>query len=189
MSGIIKEKINKVKSLFVARKFGAYKGRPYIGSRCGLNHPENIYVGERFSLGDDSLLQSWPDHHGGISPYESKILIGNNVHFMSRCHVSAYNKITIGNNVLFGDNVFITDNYHGNGSYEQCSIPPRERELYSKGPVVIEDNVWIGRNVCIMPGVTIGKYSIIGSNAVVTKDVPPYRVAVGVPARVIKEIK
>ena len=53
--------------------------------------------------------------------------------------------------------------------------------------VILEDNVWIGDNVTVLPGVTIGKGSIIGSNAVVSKSIPPYSIAVGIPARVIKQ--
>jgi lipopolysaccharide O-acetyltransferase len=55
------------------------------------------------------------------------------------------------------------------------------------GPVVIEDEVWLGERVCVMPNVTIGKHSVIGANSVVTKDIPPYCIAVGVPARIIKQ--
>jgi acetyltransferase-like isoleucine patch superfamily enzyme len=64
--------------------------------------------------------------------------------------------------------------------------PPINRPLISKGPVIIEDNVWIGEGVCITPNVRIGKNAIVGANAVVTKDVPPNTVVAGVPARVIK---
>ena len=63
------------------------------------------------------------------------------------------------------------------------------RPMYSKGPVVIEDNVWIGEMVCILPNVRIGKGSIIGANAVVTKDVPANALVGGNPARVIKIIE
>ena len=64
--------------------------------------------------------------------------------------------------------------------------PPRSRTIYSKGPVIIGENVWIGENVCILPGVTIGKGTVIGAGAVVTKDIPPFSVAGGNPARIIK---
>lgn len=67
-------------------------------------------------------------------------------------------------------------------------IAPNKRPLVSKGTVVIEDNVWIGEMVCIMPGIRIGKSSIIGANAVVTKDVPSYCVVGGNPAKVIKNL-
>ncbi|WP_443197883.1 DapH/DapD/GlmU-related protein [Pseudobutyrivibrio sp. OR37] len=66
---------------------------------------------------------------------------------------------------------------------------PNKRKIRSKGPVIIEKNAWIGRNVCIMPNVVIGEGSIVGANSVVTHDVPPYSIVGGVPARIIKEIR
>ncbi|OHB58918.1 MAG: hypothetical protein A2Y12_17715 [Planctomycetes bacterium GWF2_42_9] len=59
--------------------------------------------------------------------------------------------------------------------------------LVNPGTVQIEDEVWLGEGVCVMPNVTIGKHSVIGSNAVVTKNIPPYSVAVGIPAKVIRQ--
>lgn len=61
--------------------------------------------------------------------------------------------------------------------------------MYTKGPIIINDNVWIGEKATICPGVTIGKGSIIGANAVVTKSIPPYSVAVGCPAIIIKQLE
>ena len=66
-------------------------------------------------------------------------------------------------------------------------IPPLRRELFSKGPVLIKKNVWLGRNVCVMPNVVIGEGAVIGANSVVTHDIPDYSVAVGSPARVIRQ--
>ena len=60
-----------------------------------------------------------------------------------------------------------------------------DRPLISKGCVVIEDNVWLGDNVCVLPGVTIGKGSVIGANSVVTHSIPPYSIAVGTPAKIV----
>jgi acetyltransferase-like isoleucine patch superfamily enzyme len=82
--------------------------------------------------------------------------------------------------------VFITDHYHGTTGADDLAIPPLERKLFFKGPVVIEENVWIGEGVAIMPDVTIGKGSVIGANAVVTKSVPPLSVVAGAPAKVIR---
>ena len=67
-------------------------------------------------------------------------------------------------------------------------IPPVKRNLYSKGNVVIENNVWIGERVCILSGVHIGEGAIIAANSIVTHDVPPYTLVGGIPAKVIKEI-
>lgn len=70
-----------------------------------------------------------------------------------------------------------------------CPLPPLFRPLFSKGPVIIGKNVWIGDKATILPGVTIGDGSIIGANSVVTKDVPAYSVVAGNPAKIIKTIK
>ncbi len=68
-------------------------------------------------------------------------------------------------------------------------VAPLVRPLYSKGPIIIEDDVWLGEKVSVMPGVHIGRGAIIGANSVVTKDIPAYAVAVGSPAKVIKMLR
>ena len=83
----------------------------------------------------------------------------------------------------------ITDNSHGDTSIDIRSYPPISRPLVSKGKVVIGENVWIGDKATILPGVSIGDGAVIGANAVVTKDVPPYSVVVGNPAKIINKVK
>ena len=80
----------------------------------------------------------------------------------------------------------INDNLHGEITYEQLRIMPKDRQLISKGPITIGKNVWIGEMAIILGGVTIGEGAIIGAHAVVTKDVPAYSVVAGIPAKVIK---
>ena len=75
---------------------------------------------------------------------------------------------------------------HGQLTFNEIQIEPVKRDLFSKGPVNIGKNVWIGRNACVMPNVKIGDYAIIGANAVVTHDIPAYAIAAGVPAKVIR---
>ena len=87
-----------------------------------------------------------------------------------------------------GKKVLITDNAHGTMTPNELETAPNLRNLYSKGPVIIEDNIWIGEKASIMPGVHVGKGSIIAANAVVTHDVPPYCIVGGVPAKIIKQI-
>lgn len=125
------------------------------------------------------------DEYNGIH-YTPQLKIGKNFSANYYCHIGCIDKITIGDNVLIGSRVLITD--HSHGVLEHTDVPWEYRKLYSKGPVVIGDNVWIGENACIMPGVTIGEGSVIGANAVVTHDVPPYSLAVGVPAKIVKTI-
>ena len=84
--------------------------------------------------------------------------------------------------------VYISDHSHGALDYSDINTPPSERKVHSKGPVVIEDGVWIGEGACILPNVHIGRHAIIGANAVVTCDIPAYTIVGGVPARPIKTL-
>ncbi|HAS91570.1 MAG TPA: acetyltransferase [Clostridiales bacterium] len=109
--------------------------------------------------------------------------IGDNV------HIVAYEKVSIGDNCLMASKIFISDTSHGNYSGEVQSSPsevPNDRALITK-PVIIGDNVWIGENVCILLGVTIGNGCIIGANSVVNKSLPSNSIAVGIPAKIVKE--
>lgn len=118
--------------------------------------------------------------------FSPELIIGDNVNINYDCHIGCINKIYIGNNVLIASRVFIADHSHGKIEYGELNISPSERNLYSKGPVIIEDNVWLGEGCSIMPGVTIGKNCVVGANSVVTKSFPSNCVIAGVPAKIIK---
>ncbi|MCD8238259.1 MAG: sugar O-acetyltransferase [Clostridiales bacterium] len=108
------------------------------------------------------------------------IIIGKNVFIGSCCYFQDQGGVKIGDGVLVGHNTtFATLNH--------CFDPVSRSSTIPK-PIVIGDRVWIGANVTILPGVTIGDNAIIAAGAVVTKDVPADSVAAGVPARVIKSI-
>lgn len=143
-----------------------------------------ISVGENCHIGKGAQISAWDSY--GNQKFNPEISIGDGTIIFERAHITCLDKITIGKNVLTGKSILITDNSHGDSSYESLSIPPIDRPLHSKGPVVIEDNVWIGEKASIMPGVKIGKGAIIAANSVVTKDIPAFSIAAGVPARVIK---
>lgn len=179
--------IRLIKSFYKSKKLG-FCGKNF---RCGNNliihQGKNIFIGNRFLCADNCELSVWSDRVKDSSTPE--LTIGNNVTIASYSYISCSNKIRISDGVLLGVNTFITDNFHGNSSIKEKLVVPNDRELYSKGPVIIEKNVWIGRNVCIMPGVTIGAYSVIGANAVVTHDIPSNSIAAGVPAKVIGQLK
>ena len=96
------------------------------------------------------------------------------------------NRIELGKNVLTGKYVLITDNSHGEADPSILETAPDKRPMVSKGPVIIEDNVWIGEKASILPGVRIGRGAIIGTGAVVTRDVPAGHLALGVPAQITK---
>lgn len=158
-----------------------------IGQNFSIINPDGISIGDNFSGGCDIALWSW--NAVNIKGDDCKLVIKNNVSITDRCIISAANRIEIGNGCLLGRDTFITDNSHGeNISINELNISPHERNIFSKGTVIIGDNVWTGKNVCIMPNVKIGNGAIIGANSVVTHNIPPYSVAVGSPAKVIKTI-
>lgn len=153
-----------------------------------LRGARNICIGNNTRCGDHCQLYTYEYYMDKPTGYKPELVIGNDVVITSCCYISCLNKITIGDGCLLGANTFITDNFHGDNSYENLLIPPDERSLYSRGKVVLGRNVWVGRNVCIMPNVSIGDGVVIGANAVVTKSIPSNCVAAGVPARVIRRI-
>ena len=108
--------------------------------------------------------------------------IGSGCVFGYANHITAVRKVIIGDNVLTANNVYISDNLH---AYEDVSLPIIKQPVLFKGEVVIGDGCWIGENACII-GASVGRNSVIGANAVVTRDIPEYSVAVGAPAVVIR---
>jgi acetyltransferase-like isoleucine patch superfamily enzyme len=130
------------------------------------------------------------DALGERSTTGSLIRIGCDVAMNDYVHIGAVESVFIGDRVLIASKVFISDHDHGaygkSGIHTDPSIPPGERLLYAS-PVVIEDDVWLGEFVSVLAGVRIGRGSIVGAMSTVTRDVPPYSIAVGSPARVIKQ--
>ena len=98
-------------------------------------------------------------------------------------HIYATKSIVLHKNVLTADRVYISDNMHG---YEDVKIPIMYQPIMQNGTVEIGEGTWLGENVCVL-GVKIGKHCVIGANSVVTHDIPDYSVAVGVPAKVIRQ--
>ncbi|MFM5085109.1 MULTISPECIES: acetyltransferase [Aeromonas] len=143
---------------------------------------KHINVGLGFTTGRYCRLEA----HGSEG---MNIIIGNNCQINDSVHIAAAESVLIGDDVLIASRVFITDLNHGSYSGVDHSHPDsicRERALHTK-PVVIESNVWLGEGVVVLPGVNIGKASIIGANSVVSRDIPANSIAVGNPARVIKQ--
>lgn len=145
------------------------------------------HIGKGVRIGSDVVLEVYDKYmEQSFSP---KFSIGNDSCIGDDSHITCINEIRIGNNVRMGRKIFITDNAHGASDPNLLDVRPNLRPMISKGPVVIEDNVWIGEMVCIMPGVIVGRGSIIGANAVVTKNVPSYCLVGGNPAKVIKQLR
>jgi len=130
-----------------------------------------------FSIGDNSMIEDFTTVNNGVG----EVRIGNNS-LIGLGNV-IIGPITIGNNVILAQNIVASGLNH---TYTDIQRPIQQQGV-SVAPITIEDDCWIGANVVITAGVTIGKHCVIAAGAVVTKNIPPYSVAVGNPARVIKQ--
>lgn len=157
----------------------------FVSKGFSIRGPQYMELGNNFYWGPNAWLEcvdNWMGHK-----YTPKLVIGKNFSMQHNCHIGCIDSIEIGDNVLLGSKVYITDHFHGEITKEALVLPPIQRPLSSK-PVKIGNNVWIGDNVCIMPGVTLGDNVIVGANAVVTHSFTENTVIAGVPAKVIKQL-
>ncbi|MGZ4068490.1 MAG: acyltransferase [Bacteroidia bacterium] len=130
----------------------------------------------RFELGDYSIVEDFSTINNGVGD----VIIGNNT-LIGMGNV-IIGPVTIGNEVIFAQNVVLSGLNH---NYENIHLPIQKQNV-STAPIVVNDECWIGANVVVTAGVVIGKHCVIAAGSIVTKDVPPYSVVVGNPARVIK---
>lgn len=179
--------MNKFYSAWVSREFKSFGRDSVVQRHVYLIGGKYISIGNKSCVGLRAVLTAWDKYESDT--FLPEIIIGNHVSIGDDSHITAINRIEIGNHVLTGKKITITDNAHGKSDFELLSLSPTARPLYSAGPVIIEDGVWIGDKATILPNVRIGKNAIIGANAVVTKDIPANCVAGGIPAKVIKIIE
>lgn len=152
---------------------------------AGLSH---MRVGRSFNAGDALWLEAVTQYAGQqLSP---QLVIGDNVSASDNVHIGCTHSVSIGSGTLLGSRVIITDHAHGIYHGEHQSPPhisPTLRPLSQDDTVVIGENVWIGDGVAVLAGAHIGDGAIIGANSVVTGEVPPRTIAVGAPARPIRQ--
>lgn len=155
-----------------------------LGS-CGQNvviedgvrifHPANVHIGDNVYIGHDTIIKGY---------YKHDIVIGSNVWIGQFCFIHGAGGVRIGENTGIGPSVRIHASYHKDTGEATDSI------LFAPlafSPIIIEENCNIGIAAVILNGVTVGAHSKVGANSVVNRSIPPFSVAVGVPARVIKD--
>lgn len=155
--------------------------------------PDRIYVGDNVWLGPGCLLIAVTRYPGSATQhpekreveqrFDSKIVIGSRVVSTGGLQIAAHDEVVLEDDVLLATNVNITDGLHG---HENANEPYKYQMIERIAPIVIKRGCWIGQNVVILPGVTIGEYSIVGANSVVTESMPPRSISVGAPAKVIR---
>jgi acetyltransferase-like isoleucine patch superfamily enzyme len=120
------------------------------------------------------------------APSPGRVRIGAGTFLNLGVMVAAAELVEIGDHCMFANGCFITDANH---RFDDPDIPVTWQGFTSKGPTRVGDNVWCGAHVVITSGVTVGERCVIGANSVVTTDLPPFSIAAGAPARVLKTIE
>ena len=124
----------------------------------------------------------WIGDKTKIRCHEGRVEIGDKTVMGQECTISAYQHVRIGRQCVIADRAMFIDFDHGVVEVER---PIRRQGIY-KRDVVVGSNVWIGYGACVLRGVSVGDNSIVGTNSVVTKDVPANAVVAGIPARIIR---
>lgn len=174
-----------IRSAMMAHLLNANKIR--VAGRLNIRGLRHIKFGERVVINGDVWIEALSKY--GTGTFTPKIEIGSNVAFSAYVHITCIDSVTIGSGVLFGSKVFVGDHDHGvyrGGAQSNPLVPPAQRELGKRGPVMIEENVWLGDNVVVLGPARIGAGAIVGANSVVTGYVPSNSIVAGIPARVVK---
>lgn len=132
------------------------------------------------------LLGYIPENLNISSPF--MVDYGYNIKFGKNVFINVNNYFMDGGEITLGDNVFIGPSCGFYTAEHPLDAVDRRKGLEKASPITVGDDVWIGANVSVMPGVTIGDGSVIGAGSIVTKDIPPNSLAMGVPCHVVREI-
>jgi acetyltransferase-like isoleucine patch superfamily enzyme len=141
-----------------------------------------LFAEGRLELGEHVLLEPgvWLT---AMAP--GRIAIGEGTFLNLGVQVAALDRVEIGAHCMFANGCFVTDANH---RFDDLTVPITWQGFTTKGPTRVGDNVWCGANVVITSGVTVGERCVIGANSVVTTDLPPFSIAAGAPARVLRTI-
>ena len=178
----VRRLMNHIHSKLYENMLGKVGRNFHVTGKIDLNNPQCVSIGNDVGIGKGTFFGPVVQYAG--VHYNPRIIIGDGTWVGKNCSFAAINKVEIGKHVLFAGHVHITDHSHG---YEDISRPMSPQRLLCKGPVVIEDDCWLGFSCEILSGVHIGKHCVVAARSVVTKDVPSYSIVAGNPAKIIKQ--
>ena len=180
IEGVVKMSWNLAKTKLL------YPNARIIRFPIDIRNKKNIDLGRNLTTGIGCRIECFPINDAG----EVVLKFGENVQMNDYVHITAAKSVEIGDNVLMASKIYISDcshgSYLGDSNDSNPFTSPIARPLSVK-PVKIENNVWLGEFVSVLPGVTIGQGTIVGANSVVSKSLPPNVIAVGSPAKPIKK--
>ncbi len=166
-------------AIYWRRRFAAFGRGSSLASPSSVWRPEAIAIGSRVAIWPGSRLEAL-----GNSPEGRRLIsIGDGCSLQTSAHIAAVRSVTIGSNVLVGSYVHITDHDH---EYGDPDWPPILNRQVRAAPVAIGDGAWLGDQVIVLRGVSIGAGVVVGAASVVTRDVAPYTVVVGAPAKPVR---
>ncbi|MEM1355062.1 MAG: acyltransferase [Planctomycetota bacterium] len=186
------------RKLLYKRLLGACGGGVQFGKNVALRHPGKMQIGTGTAVDDDCLLDARGTTEAGFVIGEQVLIAraclvqaktdAGSVKIGDRCSIGGQSTITSTGGIELGASVLIAGQcYIGGGRYhtDRLDVPMMDQGMYSRGPVVIGDDVWIGAGARVLDGVKVGRGAIVGAGAVVTKDVPEFAIVAGVPAKVV----
>lgn len=178
--------LSKLRTLLFSKAIASQFHRYGSGTRvsppfrfANLNH---ISLGDNVTINRDCWIHvlSAPNHTSDAPV----ITIQSNTGIGMGATISAVRSVIIGEHAMLARNVYISDHAH---AYEDLQLPIALQGISGIADVVIGPSSWIGQNVCILPGVTIGRHCVIGANSVVNRSIPEFCVAAGSPAKIIRQ--
>jgi acetyltransferase-like isoleucine patch superfamily enzyme len=182
------------------RYFLGHAGRGIvIGRNVTMRNPKRISLGNNVVIDDGCVLDAKGQCETGITIGDNVVLsrntilsckggsivIGNSTNISINCAILSESSVRIGDNVLFAAYCYVIAG--GNHGIDRTDVAIIQQDSFSKGGVTIEDNAWLGAGVKVLDGVTIGRDTVVGAGAVVLRDIPPFTIAVGIPAKTLKD--
>lgn len=170
----------------IKKKFYSFGKKSIIKPFANLSNCQHISIGEFVDIGNNCRITVSNEFFGlpCHSKNKIKLKIGDHVDIGNNTFISANNHIQIGSHVIMAPFVFITDHDHG---FSDINKNLHQQALTENGQTIIENNVFLGTKSSILKNVRIGEHSVIGANSVVTKNVPPFSIVSGNPAKIIKK--
>jgi acetyltransferase-like isoleucine patch superfamily enzyme len=188
-----------VRKVFYPCLFQSVGKGTVFGRNITLRHPHKISLGANCFIDDNAVLDAKGERNRGLelgenvyvgrnsilSCKEGSIFIGDYCNISANCSLLSETEIKLGQYCFLAGHCYLVAG--GNHSFEDITTPIMFQPSFSKGGILIADDVWLGAGVIVLDGVTIGKGSVVGAGSVVTQPLPEYSIAVGSPAQKIKD--